>query len=309
MKNNILALLLCLSTMFALNKTSNAQTLIHYWHFNNYSQGAMYTPTINGIVADFTDLAGSNANILYKANTGTNPTTYIDSLQPVASDYDTVNARMGQPSGGAIRARNPSDSMKLYFYIPTTHFKNIVLKYGTELSSLTHGMLHQDFDYSTDGGTSWKTSGLSEATDAADTIFKRVTVSFSDTTANNNANLVFRITFSGNDTGASGNNRFDNVTVEGDTITTTTGVATIASSEAGYTLYPNPTANSLEINAIAEGDKTIMITNEIGRNVYTGTSSSRHFYINTSGFATGNYFISIRENSTGAVSTLKFVKQ
>ncbi len=308
MKRNVLTLLCCIGAMLVFQTKGTGQTLIHYWHFNDYNQGAMYTPTINGIVADYTDLAGSNPNILYKSNTGTAPNTYIDSLQPVASDRDTLNARMGELPGAAIRARNPSDSMKLYFYIPTTNFKNIVLKYATELSSLTHGMLVQNFDYSTDGGTNWKTSGLSETSDAADTIFKLVTVSFNDTTANNNANLVFRITFSGNDTGTQGNNRFDNVTVEGDSIGSTTDIANLMHTAAGYILFPNPVANSLEVTTTMTGDKSVMITNATGHIVYTGCSGDTHVSINTSGLESGNYFITIRENTSGKVSKLKFIK-
>ncbi len=310
MSKNVFALLLTVCFLVGFGERSNAQTLIHYWHFNNYNQGAMYTPTINGIVADYTDLAGSNPNILYKSNTGTLPVTYIDSLQPVASDMDVLNARMGEPSGAAIRVRNPSDSMKLYFYIPTTHFKNVVLKYATELSSLTHGMLSQQFDYSTDGGTNWKTSGLSQTSAAADTIFKLVTVSFSDTTANNNANLVFRITFSGNDTGTQGNNRFDNVTVEGDSIGgVSTTVVTNLQQVATCTFFPNPVTNKLEITTTMEGDKSIEILNGVGQCVYTANSTGTSMSINTSWLTAGNYFVRIRENGSGQAVRLMFIKK
>ena len=309
MKKNVLITLCCISILLAANVPSGAQTLIHYWHFNNYSQGAMYTPTISAIPADYTDLAGSNARILYKSNTGTTPTTYIDSLQPAAADSDIYNARMGQPSGGAIRARNPSDSMKLYFYIPTTNFKNIVLKYATELSSTTHGMRQQVFDYSTDGGTSWLTTGLSEPFDSAATAFKLVTVSFTNTAVNNNANMVFRITFVGNDTGTSGNYRFDNVTLEGDTINTAAGVNPLSLSAANYTLFPNPVNNSLEITSATEGLKSVIITNAAGQNVYKGTQTEKNFIINTTTLSAGIYFINIHENTTGEENTLKFIKQ
>jgi len=309
MKKNVLTLLFVACSILAFKSDSSAQTLIHYWHFNNYSQGAMHTPTINAIAADFTAITGSNANILYKTNTGTAPDTYIDSLQPVTTDYDTVNARMGQPSGGAIRARNPSDSMKLYFYLPSTGYKNLTLKYGTELSSLTHGMLHQNFDYSTDGGTSWKTSGLSETSDAADTAFKLVAVTFTDTTANNNANLVFRITFSGNDTGTQGNNRFDNVTLEGTAISGSSTAVAVNNIAAAYTMFPNPVTNNLQITGATEGLKYFSVTNQVGQNVYAGNATGKNFTVNTSGFAAGSYFISVRDNNSGQVNTMKFIKQ
>ncbi len=311
MKKNVLTLLFCVGAMLAFQTESSAQTLIHYWHFNNYSQGAMYTPTINGIPADFSIHDTSKAKILYAELSGTPGTysSYIDSLQPLAADNDIYNARMGQPSGGAIRARNRSDSMQLLFYIPVTNYYNIVLKFNAETTN--NGAQTENYDYSVDSGATYTTTGLSSTTFTFDSthVFKPITINFPSTVLNTNK-LVFRIKFSNGSTDTSGNNRFDNVTVEGDSIIASTSVAMNGSiSPAAFTLFPNPVTNSLKIMSMLEGDKSVSITNEMGQSVYTGKESGKSFTVNTSGFAAGNYFISIKDSNSGKVNTMKFVKQ
>jgi hypothetical protein len=62
--------------------------------------------------------------LLALQDNGLNP-IFIESHTPGSIDYDTVNVRMGAPAGFYIRTRNPSDSMELLFYTPSTHFKNL----------------------------------------------------------------------------------------------------------------------------------------------------------------------------------------
>ena len=270
----------------------------------------MYTPTIDGIPADFSIHDTSKAKILYAELSGTPATysTFLDSVQPLAADNDIYNARMGQPSGGAIRARNRSDSMQLLFYIPVTNYNNIVLKFGAETT--TNGAHTENFDYSVDSGATFTTAGLSATSFSFDSahVFKPVTVNFPSTVFNTNK-LVFRIQFAAGSTDTSGNNRFDNVTVEGDSIIASTSVAMNGSISPAFTLFPNPVTNSLEIMNALEGDKSVSITNEMGQSVYTGSASGKSFTVNTSGFAAGNYFISLKDNNSGKVNTMKFIKQ
>ncbi len=230
-------------------------TLIHYWHFNNFTT-AMYFPSITGIAADYSIHDTSKAKILYAPMPGVSSVypTYEDPYPTVAADTDIYNLRLGQPAGTALRPRNPCDSMYLLFYIPTVHYRNIVLKYESETSSLGHGPAHQVFDYSIDSGATWRTSGLSEPLDSAGTAFRLITVSFtSDSAVNNNAKLVFRITFSGNTTGTSGNNRFDNVTVDGDSIY---AVSTITTTPAAYGPFCNSSTNTLSVPFTSVGAYT-----------------------------------------------------
>ncbi len=311
MKKSILFTLLFISTLFVGNSFGQSK-LIHYWHFNT-GTFTMYTDTIHGISADYSDLDVTKAKILYAKKTGTSAAymTYIDTINVAAADADTVNARMGQIDGNALRARNPSDSMNLLFYIPTTHFKNIKLTYASQSSSITKGQLHQIFSYSTDSGSTWKTSGLSMPSDSAWLVYHRTTVTFTtDTTVNNNPKLVFKITFAGNDTGVKGNNRFDNITVDGDTITSSkVAVENVASIEPAYTLYPNPVGNTLAVRSETEGVKSFVIVDITGRSVFTGTTSGKEFTVAVASLQAGTYFISIRDENTGLLTSKKFVKQ
>ena len=291
--------------------TANAQSkLIHYWHFNNYTMADSSTPThtIAPVPADYSTL--SNARILYAKIPAASPAyfTRIDSIYAVAADYDTVNARMGQPDGLALRVRNPSDSMKLLFYIPTTNYKNIKITYGSQSSSVTKGQLHQVFDYSTDSGSTWVTTGLSMPSDSAWLVYHRTTVTFGAVTAvNNNPKLVFRITFNGNDTGSKGNNRFDNVTVEGDT-TSTVGIGTIGAADNNYTLYPNPVGATLNIASETEGAKSVSIVNLDGKEVMTANVPGKQWRINVANLPAGVYFVKISEANASKITTMRFIK-
>lgn len=213
---------------------SRAQSiLMHYWHFNTLS-GSSYTDTIHGIPADYTTIDTAKVKILYAKMPGTSTAyiSYIDNYATGTADHDTVNIRMGVVAGNALRTRNPSDSMQLLMYIPSTNYSHILLQYAGENSSVASGMLHQLYDYSVDSGATWRTSGLSVTSDSAWLVFHRATISMAtDSMTRNNRKLVFRIRFSPNNTGTSGNNRFDNVTVEGDTITAS--AINIAASPAG----------------------------------------------------------------------------
>jgi hypothetical protein len=172
----------CLFTFFLLTMQTKAQLkLIHYWTFNNATvpsagtgwdgtAGNYSTETYSGYPADYTTLG--NAKIVYKAFPGT-VTNYSASVMDnyIATDVDTLNRRSG--FGGccltpnySVRAKNPSDSMELLFYIPTTKYRNIIIKYETEPSSLTSGQATQLFSYSTDSAASWQTSGLAQVSDA-----------------------------------------------------------------------------------------------------------------------------------------------
>ena len=240
------------------------QTLMYFWDFNSISgtyvfgllpaaPGTSPFPYIN---PDYTHPGLTAANA--KVHMDYYPTladsmsdfdaasTYFDDVAQVATDYDTVNSNWTAypalagvstfsvnpvPAGNGIRPRNPLDSTYLYYFIPTTNYKNILLKYATQTSSLTSGDSIQTFNYSVDGGATWRLSGISEAYDSAwiagmptGTIPYRtnpITIQFTDPAANNCPGLVFRIGFkgrTGNTTGASGNNRFDNISLQGDSI-------------------------------------------------------------------------------------------
>jgi len=196
---------------------ANAQPkLIHYWHFNNTPTGVH----LGALSADYSTLG--NAYVAFIPLAGVvSDTGYTDNVSP----GDTVNARLGAAAGFGIRTRNPSDSMQFLWVIPTTHYKNIVLTWESQSSSVASGPHFENFDYSLDNGATFQTTGLTTLQDSAWLAWHGpVSVSLAAITgANDNSHLVFRIRLSAPNTGGSGNNRYDNITVEGDTIASTGG--------------------------------------------------------------------------------------
>lgn len=310
MRKTMLIFWLCFIIKAITPMHSSAQgTLIHYWHFNSYPIGAAYTPTITAIPADYTDLPGANARILYAEQPGTSTaySSFLEGFASLSTDYDTVNLRMSQPAGNYIRCRNPSDSMELLFYTPSTHFHNLVFTFGT--SRPANGMIHQNYDYSTDSGMTWTTSGLSMTTDSAWSTFQRITLICSNAAVNNNPKLVFRVTWAGNNTGASGNNRFDNVSLDGDTLTSAGITDSKLITGVECLLSPNPVTDRLNVQTNMERGKTVFITDVLGRKIYESEEQDRQFSVSTAGLKTGCYYMRILENATGNVYVKEFMKQ
>src|ERR1700748_1321425 len=122
MKKHAQILFLAIAIMIA-GTSANGQTLIHYWNFNSFT-GVEYTDTIHGIAADYSVLDTAKAKIFYAEMPGVSASysTYVDFYPTIPSDSDNVNLQHGDTAGNSLRPRNPSDSMYLLFYIPTTHF-------------------------------------------------------------------------------------------------------------------------------------------------------------------------------------------
>jgi hypothetical protein len=291
--------------------TSAQAKLIHYWHFNNYWLSD--TTPIAGVNANYSALDTTKAMIYYRPQAGTSMVykTVADYYPTVATDFDTFNVRMGVISGNAFRTRNPSDSMEVAFYMSTIGFKNIVLKYGTQASNGGSGQRRQMFSYSIDSGMTWRMTGIMPSMDSAkpDT-FRLVTVSFSDTMVNNNGKFVFRITYQGSTTGTAGNNRFDNVSLDGDTIARTNSVISLANDVANtFTLFPNPASNTIELGALSNGLKTISLIDINGKCLTTLSSSESKVSLNIASYAAGVYFVSVVNEENGTRSTSRFVKE
>lgn len=181
----------------------NTLYLLHYWNFNALPTGTISTP----VLADFSLLNASNVSLLY-AGTGAG---YADQFTP-GSD---LNARNGDVPGLGIRFRNPSDTREVVISIPTNGYKQPILKYATFRTG--SGAQTQNFSYSMDG-VNYTTTGMTITTfdPPLEPTFQLVTLDFSSISGvNNNPNFKVKINFSGSQaSGTSGNNRFDNITVE-----------------------------------------------------------------------------------------------
>jgi len=192
----LLALSGCVADVTAPPIPPKVSEIIHYWHFNNLPAGTLTT-----VQADFTRLSGT---ITYPG-TGAG---YMDNVDPGAS----VNLQMGQPAGLGLRPRNPANTRELLIVAPSTGFTKIVVSFAVMRSS--NGAPQEIFEYSTNGGTTWTQVGNAYNIPLD---FERRTFDLSTIDAlNNNANLRFRIRFVGAGAdGSSGNNRFDNIVIEG----------------------------------------------------------------------------------------------
>ncbi|MBS1585568.1 MAG: T9SS type A sorting domain-containing protein [Bacteroidetes bacterium] len=304
MKKNLLFFLLSV-LLGTAGRISATPILIHYWHFNNIDTGVH----VNNLVADYSTIGG--AKIVNVAVPGAGADTgYVDSYAP----GDTLlNVRMSaDPVGGphyGMRLRNPNDSMECRWYIPSAGYKNLMLKFVTQKSN--NGPSTQNFQYSTDSGSTWKTTGLSMTSYQPTTAWTLVTInmnSATDTLIKNNPKLVFRITLGTPNTGTSGNNRFDNITVEGDTLTTT-AVNEIAATTVQYSLYPNPANTNIVISGEATGNKAIAIYNAVGQLVYNTKDSSKNVNIDITSLSAGTYYAVVTDNKGSQLAKLQFVKK
>jgi len=307
MKKLLLSALLTTSILVAFEKANAQAYLVHYWNFNAYT--ATYNlPAIPGLKANLSRLDTNKAQVLWaKSSASTLDSSYIDPYTPVAADYDTVNARLGDAAGSALRLRNPSTGMELRMYVPTNHYKNIKLIYGSMRSN--NGMLEQVFDYSVDSGTTWRTTGLNITSDSPLVVFKRTTITFgSDTQVNNNGKLVFRIKFNGNTVFTNGNNRFDNITLEGDSvIAPIVAVSQVQPLEAN--IYPNPFKNTLQITTADDAMKTAFIYDLQGRLVLKTTLSGRYNTLDVADLNKGFYTIVLKGTMNNTQSTSVIVKE
>ncbi|MCC5918258.1 MAG: T9SS type A sorting domain-containing protein [Cryomorphaceae bacterium] len=182
-----------------LSFSVKAQTIIHYWHFNNLSG------TVDSVSADYSFHA--NAPFISYPGTGDG---YMDDV----SDGATINLRQGQIDGSGLRVRNPSDTRHLLLELPTTDFEDVQFSFAVKRTS--NGAQRQWLSFSTDGGTTWQ-----DGTPFGDSVvvtedYELESFNFSGvSSANDNPDFMVKINFFEGSSGLSGNNRFDNIVLEG----------------------------------------------------------------------------------------------
>jgi hypothetical protein len=191
---------------------SASSVLVYYWNFNSTSG------TLTSINPDYS-LFASNAKITYPG-TGAG---LMDSFSPAY----TNNLRFDDLGGAGIKVRNPSNTRDLIIVMPTDNFKNIVIQFATAKSG-NSGATTQNYSYTIDGTNYINTDLIKNAFNPADdpntkltgTLYPvevdKVVLDFRNIVgANNNPNFKLKISFAGSTiAGNSGNNRFDNVTLE-----------------------------------------------------------------------------------------------
>ncbi len=131
----------------------------------------------------------------------------------------STNARQGDVAGQSVTLQggtsNTNNGRVLNLNVSTVGFNNITISFATQRTS--SGFNSNQFQYSLDGVT-FVNFG---APYTPPLTFGLVTFDLSGIASlNDNANAAFRIVFNGA-TSSSGNNRIDNLVVEGQSITTT----------------------------------------------------------------------------------------
>lgn len=177
---------------------SNAQTLLHYWNFNNNASEATITAPSQSIItgAGITVNAGTQSSVNFGNASG--------------QDFDllNLNAQNNDVSGTHLRFDTPIGG-SLIFNIPTTGYNNIMVQFATRRSGSGAG--NQLWSYTTDGTTYIPFTTIAPNNGAP----ALATLDFSDiAAADNNPLFKIKVEFEAGSGGAVGNNRFDNLTVK-----------------------------------------------------------------------------------------------
>ncbi|MBA5792858.1 T9SS type A sorting domain-containing protein [Flavobacterium sp. xlx-214] len=219
------------AALLLITSQTKAQTLIHYWNFNDATSVQTITTPNTSLVptASISYTLATTTELAYNAGTGQD------------FNLSNLNARNSDVSGTHLRFNNPIGGT-LTFNVPTTGYENPIVKFTTRRSGSGAGT--QTWSYSTDGVT-YTTFQTINPVDGAPTL---QTLDFSAiTAADNNANFKIKVEFSQGTGGTVGNNRFDNFTVEGYT-PGTTPVATPKVSLAKNFLVVNEDAGTVTLN-------------------------------------------------------------
>jgi len=182
-----------------------AQTLLHYWNFNNAtSEQTISTPNVSLVgTSTLTNTLGASTVFDFANGTGNN------------FNLNNLNARNNDVSGNHLRFNNPIGG-SLVFSLPTTGYENPIVKFTAKRSGSGAGT--QTWSYTTDGIT-YTTFATISPIDGDPTL---QTLDFSSVTAaDNNPNFKLKVEFSQGPGGVVGNNRFDNFTLEAYTPGTT----------------------------------------------------------------------------------------
>lgn len=213
-----------------ITQFSGAQTLVHYWNFNDSSsEAAITTPSHSAVSgAALTAIAGGASFIEYDG--GTNQNFDVLNLNSRNQDVAGTHLRFSSPIGGALQ-----------FNLPTTGFEEIVIKFATRRSGSGAG--NQLWSYSTDGTTFIPFTTIEPANGDPEL----ATLDFSNiTAANDNPNFKLKVEFEQGSGGDGGNNRFDNFTLDANTlgggdITAPVTVFTPANNTINVAVTANPT--------------------------------------------------------------------
>jgi hypothetical protein len=174
-------------------KSTHTETLVHYWNFNDTE--TLLNPSFTLLTASISPElpTGGDSEITFATGQG----------------FAAENARFGDEAGAHLRVNYPLN-VSLTFDVPTTGFSEIKMKYETRRSG--QGAGKQIVEYSANGTAFISFTELVVKDDDPEFVLLNFT---EIEAANNNPDFKIRIKFEQAEGGTAGNNRFDNVTLEG----------------------------------------------------------------------------------------------
>ena len=301
-------ILIAVALVFATTQLSATPTLtlIHYWNFNSISiplkeqsfssssndntnpkltlDRALPANALTPIAAD-ASLSTPAATLIYQVKPGTVGTVY-SGWDPAGVSTGTSNQRGTDISGNALRPRDAWQNMELVLNMPSTGYQNLTIKYDSQRSG--SGPTVNTYYYSVDGGTNWIITGLSTLTNPVvipSTGFALQTITITDVNADNNANLKFKIWYS-DPTNLAGNNRIDNITVEG---TAVGGTTAIEEAQLNKEITMTPSTNKTGVVTFSEVVNAVVF-NVQGKQVKAVAKTTN---LVTSDLAKGLYIVRI----------------
>lgn len=288
--------------LLGMNSLCAQPTLIHYWSFHKLVSGAKGP---HPIYSEYSIVDSSW--LLWHAVPGVVADTgWIDTA---GGDILLQNSQwIDLPPNNSARLRNPCDSMELLWYLPTRNYKNLVF---TMDCLFDDGPTTQNYEYSVDNGATYSTIGLSFTSQKTPLAWQLIRIDLKNCSAVNNQSMViFRITFTGGNTKQKGDTRFDNITLEGDTIDAS-GITSTVFAAAKYFLFPNPSVARHRITVgLTPGEtRNIALFNAAGDRVYQCRSSESRAELPLDHLAAGFYHVVVSTLQGQHLSTLAFTKE
>lgn len=187
--------------------------------FNLICAVLLFIATSQAAVADELAIWSFNDSDLNVDHRSGTLTTNLNPVNVLFAAGTTNNARQGDIAGQALSLQggtgNANNGRNLTFNVSTLGFSNIVVSFATQGTST--GFNSNQFQYSLDGITFLDFGSPYVPATAFGTLPLVFSLS-AIAGLNNNPNAAFRIVFNGATT-STGNNRIDNIVVEGTTAT------------------------------------------------------------------------------------------
>lgn len=223
---------------------ANDKTLIHYWNFNN-SRSAATLLTSSFTISD-------SALLIDAQLTGDAEIAFPPADNNTGQGFAGENARMGDEALSHLRVNNPLGAV-LTIPLPTSGYENVVFKYETRRSGQGAGT--QIVSYTIDGESF--TPFINVATFNDDPVL--ITLDFSAISeTSDNEDFAIRIAFEEGSGGVAGNNRFDNMTLDGDPLEGT-NVPPVQVEEIPAQFVSTAVSSTIDLNDyFSDGDDDLL---------------------------------------------------